>query len=40
MKFLAKMEWDLKRVSNFIQIINDYSVENKNDLKKHTYIVL
>jgi len=26
---LRKMEWDLKRVSNFIQRINDYNVMNK-----------
>jgi hypothetical protein len=29
---LAKVEWDLKSVSNFIQTINDYYVENKHDL--------
>jgi len=28
------MEWDLKRVSNLIQMINDYYIENKHD--KHT----
>jgi hypothetical protein len=27
-KSLRKVEWDLKRVSNCIQIINDYGVEN------------
>jgi hypothetical protein len=26
------VEWDLKRVSNLIQIINDYNVMNKYDL--------
>jgi len=31
-KFLAKVEWDLKSVSNLIQTINDYYVENKHDL--------
>jgi hypothetical protein len=31
-KSLYKMEWDLKKISNFIQIINDYGVENKYDL--------
>jgi hypothetical protein len=31
-KFLSKVEWDLKRVSNLIQTINDYGVENTHDL--------
>jgi hypothetical protein len=26
------VEWDLKRVSNLIQIINDYGIKNKHDL--------
>ena len=30
MKSLREMEQDLKRVSNLIQRINDYSVENKH----------
>ena len=30
MKSLHKIERDLKRVSNLIQKINDYSVENKH----------
>jgi hypothetical protein len=29
MKFLRKVEWDLKRVLILIQIINNYSIENK-----------
>jgi hypothetical protein len=40
MKSLAKVEWDLKRVLNLIQIINDYIVENKNDLTKQIYFKL
>jgi hypothetical protein len=36
-KSLAKVEWDLKRVSNFIQTINDNYVQNKHDLNdRHT----
>ena len=31
-KVFAKMEWDLKRIPNLIQTINDYYVENKHDL--------
>jgi hypothetical protein len=31
-KSLHKVKWDLKRVSNFIQMINDYNVVNKYDL--------
>jgi hypothetical protein len=31
-KSLRKVEWDLKRVSNLIQRINDYGVVNKHDL--------
>jgi hypothetical protein len=31
-KSLRKVEWDLKIVSNLIQRINDYGVENKYDL--------
>jgi hypothetical protein len=31
-KSLTKIEWDLKGVSNLIQTINDYYVENKHDL--------
>jgi hypothetical protein len=26
------VKWDFKRVSNFIQTINDYYVEKKHDL--------
>jgi hypothetical protein len=33
-KSLHKVKWDFKRVSNLIQIINDYSVENEHDLKE------
>jgi hypothetical protein len=31
-KSLHKVEWDLKTISNLIQKINDYGVDNKNDL--------
>jgi hypothetical protein len=31
-KSLANVEWDLKRVLNIIQTINNYYVENKYDL--------
>jgi hypothetical protein len=31
-KSLAKVEWDMKRVSNLIQTINDYYVESKYNL--------
>jgi hypothetical protein len=31
-KSLHKVEWDLKRISNSIQRINDYDVKNKNNL--------
>jgi len=30
-KSLCKIEWDLERVSNLIQIINNYGIENKHD---------
>jgi len=33
-KSLRKMEWDLKRVLNLIQKINDYGVKNKHNLKE------
>jgi hypothetical protein len=32
-KSLAKVEWDLKRVSNLIQMINDYYIKSKYYLK-------
>ena len=35
-KSLANVEWDLKRVSNIIQTINDYYVKNKHDLAWQT----
>jgi len=31
-KSLDNVEWDFKRVSDLIQTINDYYVENKHDL--------
>jgi aspartate carbamoyltransferase regulatory subunit len=34
------VKWDLKRVSNLIQIINDYNVTNKYDLTWQTYSML
>ena len=34
LRFLHKVEWYLKKVPNIIQRINDYSAENKYDLKK------
>jgi len=37
---LANVELDLKGVSNFIQTINDYYVENKHDLTWQTYSML
>jgi hypothetical protein len=30
----------LKRVSNFVQVINDYEVENKYDLKEQIHSML
>jgi hypothetical protein len=39
-KSLYNVEWDLKRVSNLIQIINDYNVANKYDLTWQTHFVL
>jgi len=39
-KFLAKMEWDLKMISNLIQTINDYYVEKKDDLTWQIYFML
>jgi hypothetical protein len=39
-KSLRKVKWDLKRVSNLIQIINDYNVTNKYDLTWQTYSML
>jgi hypothetical protein len=39
-KFLTNVEWDLKRVSNLIQTINDYYVENKHNLVWQTYYML
>jgi hypothetical protein len=38
-KTLAKVEWDLKKISNLIQMINDYYVENKHDLIWQTYFM-
>jgi len=31
-KSLRKVEWDLKRILNLIQIINNYGIENKHGL--------
>jgi len=39
-KFLTNIEWDLKRVSKFIQTINDYYVKNKHNLVWQTYSML
>jgi len=39
-KSLYNMEWDLKRVSNLIQIINDYNMANKYDLIWQTHFML
>ena len=39
-KSLYNAKWDLKRVSNLIQIINDYNVANKYDLTWHTHSML
>jgi hypothetical protein len=38
-KSLLKIKWNLKRISNFIQIINDYGVENKHDLTEQIHFV-
>jgi hypothetical protein len=32
LKFLFNVEWEMKRLSNHIQNINDYSIENKYEL--------
>jgi uncharacterized protein HemY len=40
MKFLHMVEWVLKRVSNLIQRINYYGVENKYDLTGQTHSML
>jgi hypothetical protein len=39
-KSLYNVEWDLKIVSNLIQIINEYGVDNKYDLKEHIHSML
>lgn len=39
-KSLHKVKCDLKRISNLIQIINNYSVERKYDLTKKIYFML
>ena len=39
-KSLLTVEWDLKRVSNPIQIINDYNIKNKYDLTDQTHSML
>jgi len=35
LRSLHKVKWYLKKVPNIIQRINDYSAENKYDLKKN-----
>ena len=39
-KSLCKVKWNLKRVSNFIRITNNYGVENKYDLTMHKHFIL
>jgi hypothetical protein len=39
-KLFNKVKWYLTRVSNLIQIINNYDVENKYDLTEQTNFML
>jgi len=39
-KSLRKVKWDLKRVSNLIQTINNFGVKNKHDMIKFTHSML
>ena len=40
MKSWCKVEWYLKRISNIIQIINDYRDENWYDLSVQTHFMV
>ena len=39
-KSLRKVEWDMKKKLNLIQMINEYNVANKYDLIWQTYFML